>query len=92
MSLLKIFTQFKRFFFMVPYAKGHADDDSDIDVGVIVDLPDHLKRVDITADLFHYARRIDVRIEPKYIFWDEYNNCDPASILSEMIRTGIVIA
>jgi hypothetical protein len=52
---------------------------------------DHRKRIAITADLYHYASRIDASIEPKCIFWDEYQNHDRASILAEIIRTGVPI-
>ncbi|MBN1972187.1 MAG: nucleotidyltransferase domain-containing protein [Sedimentisphaerales bacterium] len=35
---------------------------------------------------------IDVTIEPKCIFWDEYLNHDKASILAEIINKSIEIA
>ena len=70
------------------YAKGRAGDQSDIDVGVVIDLPDHRRRIETTADLFHYAGEIDPSIEPKCIFWDEFRNPEKASILAEIIRTG----
>lgn len=73
------------------FARGDATKDSDIDIGVVVDLPDHLKRIEITSKLFHYARKIDNNIEPKCIFYDEYLNHEEASILAEIIRTGIEI-
>jgi predicted nucleotidyltransferase len=74
------------------YAKGTATEDSDIDVAVVVDQTDHSKRVEITARLFHAAFDIDAAIEPKCIFWDEYQNPDKASILSEIIINSIEIA
>lgn len=70
------------------YAKGRATDDSDIDLGVVIDISEHKRRFDITADLFHYARQVNSLIEPKCIFWDEYLNYDKASILGEIIRTS----
>ncbi len=70
------------------YAKGYANYDSDIDVGVVIDLPDRPPRIEITARLFHFASQVDLRIEPKCIFWNEYQNVDKASILAEIIRTG----
>ena len=73
------------------YAKGTIRKDSDIDVGVIIDAPTHDERIDITASLFHESRKIDTSIEPKCIFWDEYKKHDKASILGEIIRTGIKI-
>lgn len=74
------------------HVKGNANDESDIDVGVVIDFPDHLKRIDITADLFHYAVKVDPRIEPKCIFLDEYLNPEKASILSEIVRTSKIVA
>jgi len=73
------------------HAKGNAAADSDIDVGVVIDCPDHLQRLKITADLFHHARKINNALEPKCIFWDEYQHHPQASILSEIIRSGIVM-
>lgn len=73
------------------YAKGTNKNDSDIDVGVIIDLKDHLKRMEITSDLFHYSSEIDIDIEPKCIFYDEYLNSEKASILNEIKKTGITI-
>ena len=70
------------------YAKGSETEDSDIDVGVVIDLPDHTRRLEIVADLFHYSRQADSLIEPRCIFLDEYYNHDKASILAEIIRTA----
>lgn len=73
------------------HANGQARADSDIDVAVVVDETDRSRRVKITADLLHAAVAIDTAIEPKCIFWDEYRNPTPASILSEILRTAIEI-
>jgi predicted nucleotidyltransferase len=73
------------------WAKGNPREWSDIDVAVIVDEKDHLKRMDIGSVLVHYAFSIDPRIEPKTVFYDEYLHPDPASILSEILATGIEI-
>ena len=48
------------------YAKGHATQDSDIDVGVVIEGNDHLERIAITSRLFHYAHEVDSSIEPKW--------------------------
>ena len=74
------------------HAKGLANKHSDIDVAVVIAEADHSKRVEITAKLFHFAFDVDASIEPKCIFWDEYNNFDKTSILAEIINTGIEIA
>jgi predicted nucleotidyltransferase len=73
------------------HAKGRATEDSDIDVAVVVDEPDHAKRIEITTGLFHSAFQVDPAIEPKCVFWDEYENHDEASILSEIIDTSVEI-
>ena len=74
------------------YAKGNNTPDSDIDVGVVIDDTDHSRRIEITADLFRLARTIHNAIEPKCIFRDEFEHPENASILSEIIRSGIDIA
>lgn len=73
------------------HSRGTNKLGSDIDVGVIIDIKDHLKRIEITSDLFHYSGKIDIDIEPKCIFYDEYENCDKASIINEIKKTGITI-
>jgi len=73
------------------YAKGSARVDSDIDVAVFLDCPDHSQRLELGAKLFHFAGNIDVEIEPKCFFWDEYNNCSQGSILAEIMSTGIEV-
>lgn len=71
------------------YAKDSPRADSDIDVAVFVDYPDHEHRLEIATKLFHLAGDIDVDIEPKCFFWDEYQNCIQGSILSEVLSTAI---
>ena len=63
------------------HAKGTARPDSDIEG------EDHSRRVEITAELFHYVRQIDPVQEPKCIFRDEFEQPEPASILAEIIQT-----
>ncbi|MEI6127767.1 MAG: nucleotidyltransferase domain-containing protein [Pseudomonadota bacterium] len=71
------------------YSKGCTRRDSDIDVAVVVDLPDCTDKIEITANLMRQARSIDVNIEPLCILLSEYNNHEPASILGEIIKTSI---
>ena len=73
------------------YAKGCPRTDSDIDVAVFLDYPDHSQRLELAAKLFHLAGEVDVEIEPKCFFWDEYNNHDKASILAEILNTAIEV-
>ena len=90
-GLIKDVYPVKKIILYGSYAKGLATKDSDIDVAVVVDMPSHRKRVEITADLFHYAGMVDCNIEPKCIFWDEYKKHEKASILAEIIKTGIEV-
>jgi predicted nucleotidyltransferase len=71
------------------YAKGCARADSDIDVAVVVDLPDNADKIVVTANLLRQARSIDVDIEPFCVLLNEYKHHEPASILSEIIKTSI---
>ncbi len=71
------------------YAKGCTRQDSDIDVAVVVDLPEYTDKIEVTANLMHQSRSIDVNIEPLCILLSEYNNHEPASIIGEIIRTSI---
>lgn len=73
------------------YAKGTPRPDSDIDVAVFIDDIEHKNRIELGAKLFHLAADVDIDIEPKCFFWDEYKNYNSASILAEIIRTGIEI-
>ena len=74
------------------YAKGTATDDSDVDVAVFLDCKDHAQRIVLATQLFHCAGEIDVEIEPKCYFWDEYNNCLRGSILAEILKTAVDVA
>ena len=82
----------KKVFLYGSYARGNAGPDSDIDVAVVVDLQDHLKRIEITSQMLHYASKIDVCIEPKCVFWDEFQKRESGSILSDIIKYGIDVA
>ena len=73
------------------YAKGCPRAGSDIDVAVFLDYPDHAQRLELGAKLFHFAADIDIEIEPKCFFWDEYRNYDKASILAEILNTAIEV-
>jgi uncharacterized protein len=73
------------------YARNCPTPDSDIDVGVVIDLPKNADKIEITAELFHFSRTIDILIEPYCILWEDYLHCEPASILAEIIRTGVEV-
>ena len=73
------------------YVKGTNTADSDIDVAVVINTKDHLKRIEITTVLIHCANKVDSAIEPKCVFADEYRNYDKASILAEILNTAIEV-
>lgn len=71
------------------YAKGTANEDSDIDIAVISDDFDDI--YDCMAILMGMTWDIDARIEPHPIATKEYENVtDP--FIKEVIDTGIKIA
>ncbi|MEW5693671.1 MAG: nucleotidyltransferase domain-containing protein [Candidatus Hydrogenedentota bacterium] len=85
--LIKDIYSVKKVFIYGSYAKGKVSKDSDIDVGVVVDKLAGSNRINITASLFHYAAKVDYNIEPRCIFWDEYQKPEKASILSEILKS-----
>jgi len=80
----------KKIFVFGSYAKGKSREDSDVDIGVVLDIP-FKNQMDINAELWTIAGRIDSKIEPFCIGWSEYKNHAPASILAEIIKHGIDI-
>ena len=80
----------KKAFIFGSYAKAIPREDSDIDVGVVLDVPSKNK-LEINAELWTVAGRIVSKIEPFCIGWSEYKNHAPASILAEIVRQGIDI-
>ncbi len=68
------------------WVNGHPDENSDIDVAVVVKSysRDHL---DLLTRLYQIATEIDVRIEP--VLFEEYN--DPSGFLGQVVREGEVV-
>jgi uncharacterized protein len=66
------------------YANGTFNEDSDIDIAVI--LKDFKNLVDIQLDLMRLRRRIDSRIEPHPFRENEFNSSNP--IVSEILKHG----
>ena len=73
------------------HARGEAGADSDIDVALIMDVEDIRERIRTTAALYTLAARIDPAIEPRCISTQDYDSCEPASILAEIERTSIEV-
>jgi len=66
------------------YAKGNFNDDSDIDIAVI--LKDYNNLMDIQLDLMRLRRKIDSRIEPHPFRENEFELTNP--IVSEIMKYG----
>jgi predicted nucleotidyltransferase len=66
------------------YAKGNFNDDSDIDIAVI--LKDYNNLVDIQVDLMRLRRKIDSRIEPHPFRENEFEITNP--LVSEIMKYG----
>lgn len=66
------------------YAKGNFNDDSDIDIAIILKDFDNL--IDTQVDLMRIRRRIDSRIEPHPFRERDFNASNP--IVSEIVKYG----
>ncbi len=73
------------------YAKGYANSMSDIDVAVVLNGRNDGGRFAITKNLYKIAQNIDLRFEPRCFFIDEIESAESASILAEILKTGIVV-
>ena len=66
------------------YAKGNYNDDSDIDIAVI--LKDYNNLIDIQLDLMRLRRKIDSRIEPHPFREKDFNITNP--VVNEIVKYG----
>jgi uncharacterized protein len=66
------------------YAKGNYNEDSDIDIAVI--LKDYSNLIDIQLDLMRLRRKIDSRIEPHPFREKDFEVTNP--IVNEIIKYG----
>ncbi len=66
------------------YAKGNFNDDSDIDIAVI--LKDYSNLMDMQLELMRLRRKIDSRIEPHPFRESEFELSNP--LVSEIIKYG----
>ena len=85
-ELIKQNYKVKQIYLFGSYAKGNAEEDSDIDVAIVLDRigDDYLAQ---STKLFQLRRKIDLRIEPVLL---EFNN-DISGFLYEIVSTGILI-
>ncbi len=66
------------------YAKGNYNEDSDIDIAVI--LKDYSNLIDIQLDLMRLRRKIDSRIEPHPFREKDFEITNP--IVNEIVKYG----
>lgn len=94
----KYITKLKQYFILRQvilygsYAKNKANENSDIDLAVVVDRdsnhPDYLKA---SALLYKLLRGIDYRIEPKLFYYDEISNPEDNSFIADIQSHGKVL-
>jgi predicted nucleotidyltransferase len=71
------------------YAKGKSTKDSDIDLALIFRELDDAERFDIQVQLMLLASKIDLRIEPHPISYDDFYSGNP--FVNEIQKTGLKI-
>ncbi|HNW50152.1 MAG TPA: nucleotidyltransferase domain-containing protein [Prolixibacteraceae bacterium] len=69
------------------YAKGNFNDDSDIDIAVVVDNVEDI--IDTQIEMMKLRRKVDLRIEPHPFNKADFNSNNP--LANEVIRHGIAI-
>lgn len=70
------------------YAKGTNNEDSDIDVAIIINSDSNI--FDLMVELMMLTQNIDLRIEPHPIKVKDFENGNP--FVQEVIDTGIKVA
>ena len=70
------------------YAKGTNNQDSDIDVAIVLD--SNIDTIDLMIDLMILTQNIDLRIEPHPIKIEDFEEGNP--FVQEIIDTGIKVA
>ena len=70
------------------YAKGTNNQDSDIDVAIVLD--SNIDTIDLMIDLMMLTRNIDLRIEPHPIKENDFEEGNP--FIDEIKNTGLKVA
>lgn len=70
------------------YAKGTNNEDSDIDVAIIIN--SNQNTFDLLVDLMMYTQNIDLRIEPHPIKKEDFESGNP--FVQEILNTGLKVA
>jgi len=73
------------------HLRGEANKYSDIDVALIVKKKPGAKCLDDEVLLYKLRRDVDLSISPTLFYMDEYEEREPASFISEVLRTGKII-
>src|SRR6056297_3007546 len=72
------------------YAKGRTTDDSDIDLALVFNKLEDSRRFDLQVQLMLLAAKIDSRIEPHPLSYEDFNSGNPFAV--EIKKSGIEIA
>jgi predicted nucleotidyltransferase len=83
-SVVKSKYDFVRIILFGSYAKGNFDEESDIDIAVI--LKDYNNLIDTQVDLMRLRRNIDSRIEPHPFRLRDFNTANP--MFHEIMKYG----
>lgn len=75
---------FVKIFLFGSYAKGNYNDDSDIDIAIV--LNDYNNLMDIQLELMRIRRKIDSRIEPHPFREREFDLSNP--LVNEILKHG----
>ena len=80
--------EIKSVFLFGSYAKGTNNQDSDIDVAIVLD--SNIDTIDLMIDLMILTQNIDLRIEPHPIKEDDFEEGNP--FIDEIKNTGLKVA
>ena len=80
--------QIKAVYVFGSYAKGTNDQDSDIDIAIVVD--SDIDTLDLMVDLMMLTKNVDLRIEPHPIKVNDFEEGNP--LVHEIKTTGLKVA
>ncbi len=70
------------------FAKGNFNDDSDIDIAIVLTNPTDI--IDAQIDMMKLRRSIDLRIEPHPFLLNDFSNLNP--VANEIMKYGIELS
>ncbi len=73
------------------FVRGQENKYSDIDVALVIEEKPDSNALEDEIHLRRMRRFIDSRISPTVFYMDEYKEREPASFISEVLRTGQVV-